>query len=350
MAFNSFGNIFRYTSWGESHGVAIGGVVDGVPANMLLSAPDIQFYLDQRRPGQSRYTTSRNESDQVEILSGVFNDRTTGAPISLLIHNKDHCSQDYSEIRDKFRPGHADFTYFKKYENRDYRAGRASARETAIRVAAGAVARKIVPMIQIRGCLVQVGEHKVRNCDWNEVTQNPFRCPDKRMVEVWSKYIDEVKEEGSSIGAIIEIHVDGVPIALGEPIYGKLDAAIAGAIMGINAVKGVEFGAGFKSVSMSGGDYVDEMLCENNEVKFLSNNNSGILGGISTGQSIVVRFVVKPTSSVKQKMQTVDINNNNVTISTEGRHDPCVGIRAVPIGEAMVACVLADYYLVNKMY
>ncbi|MBQ4874941.1 MAG: chorismate synthase [Rickettsiaceae bacterium H1] len=349
MAFNSFGNIFRYTSWGESHGKAIGGVIDGVPANILLHESDIQFYLDRRSPGQSAYTTGRKEADEVEILSGVFNEKTTGAPIGLIIYNKDHNSKDYSEIKDKFRPGHADFTYFKKYGNRDYRGGgRASARETAIRVAAGAIARKIIDKVTIKGAVIQIGEYKIKNFAWDEVNDNLFFCPDKEMKKIWSDYIIKTKEKVDSVGAVIEIHANNVPIGLGEPVYGKLDAAIAGAIMGINAVKGVEFGMGFESASMHGSNYVDEMIFEDNKVKFFSNNNSGILGGISTGQPIITRFVVKPTSSIKQNLRTMDIHNNNVEISTRGRHDPCIGIRAVPVGEAMVACVLADYYLANK--
>ena len=349
MAFNSFGNIFRYTSWGESHGKAIGGVIDGVPSNIPLSDVDIQFHLSQRRPGQSTYTTNRNEEDKVEILSGIFNGKTTGAPISLIIYNKNQSSEDYSEIKDKFRPGHADFTYFKKYKNRDHRGGgRASARETAIRVAAGAIARKIISMIKIRGAVIQIGKHKIKKFDWNEVNNNPFRSPDKDMVKIWSEYINQIRKDGDSIGSIVEIHAEKIPIGLGEPMYGKLDSAIAGAIMSINAVKGVEFGLGFQSAVYQGSNYVDEMYFKDNQINFSSNNNSGILGGISTGQTIIIRFVIKPTSSIEKKLKTIDINNNNIEILTQGRHDPCIGIRAVTVGEAMIACVLADYYLLHK--
>lgn len=349
MAFNSFGNLFRYTSWGESHGKAIGCVIDGVPAKIPLTESDIQYYLDQRKPGQSAYTTARVEDDKVEILSGVFNERTTGAPISLIIYNQDHRSKDYSEIKDKFRPGHADYTYFIKYGNRDYRGGgRASARETAVRLAAGAIARKIIHMIKIQGALVQIGKHKVSQYNWDEVHNNPFRCPDETMVKLWSDYIEEIKANNDSVGAIIKILIQEVPIGLGEPVYGKLNAAIANAIMSINAVKGVEFGSGFESIDKSGSNSADQMQFSDNQVQFLSNHNNGILGGISTGQSIDLNFVVKPTSSIGQQLKTIDINYNNTYISTKGRHDPCIGIRAVPIGEAMVACVLADYYLINK--
>ncbi len=350
MAFNSFGSIFRYTSWGESHGKAIGGVIDGVPSNIQLSESDIQFYLNQRKPGQSVYTTARQEDDNVEILSGVFEGKTTGAPISLIIYNQGQRNHDYSEIKDKFRPGHADFTYYKKYGNRDYNGGgRASARETAIRVAAGAIARKIIHGIKIQGALVQVGKYKIQEFDWEEVGNNPFKCPDKDMVRVWSDYIRELQEEGDSIGAVVELHAKNVPEGLGEPVYGKLDAKIAAAMISINAVKGVEFGAGFAGVRTKGSDYLDEMRYKNKRVEFLSNNNSGILGGISTGQDIVTRFIVKPTSSIRKVLSSIDKNNDNVGISTVGRHDPCIGIRAVPVGEAMLACVLADYYLISKM-
>ena len=349
MAFNSFGNIFCYTSWGESHGKAIGCVVDGVPANIPLVEEDIQYYLDQRKPNQSAYTTQRKEEDKVEILSGTFNEKTTGSPISLIIYNQDQRSRDYSNIKDNFRPGHADYTYFKKYGNRDYRGGgRASARETAVRVAAGAIARKIINMVTIKGALIQIGKQKIKKFDWKEVKNNPFRCPDKDMVEVWAKYIDEMREQGNSAGAIIEIHAEGVPIGVGEPVYGKLDSALANAMISINAVRGVEFGPGFAAAAMHGNEYVDQMQYKGDAVNFLSNNNGGILGGISTGQPIVTRFAVKPTSSIKQNVQSIDTSNRNVDVSTTGRHDPCIGIRAVPIGEAMMACVIADYYLASK--
>ncbi len=350
MGFNSFGNIFCYTSWGESHGKSIGGVIDGVPSNIPLTDNDIQFYLDQRKPGKSSYVSTRDENDQVEILSGVFQEKTTGTPISFMIYNKDQKSEDYDDIKDKFRPGHADFTYFKKYGNIDYRGGgRSSARETAIRVAAGAIARKIVPEIDIKGALVQIGEHKIKVFDWSEVNKNRFRCPDSSMVMVWENYLNEVKAHGESVGAIVEVRVDNVPIGLGEPVYGKLDTALTAAIMSINAVQGVEFGRGFESVLCRGGEYVDEMYCDCDRVKFLTNNNGGILGGISTGQPIKLRFVVKPTSSIAARpLKTINRCGKNTEISIKGRHDHCVGIRAIPVAEAMIACVIADYYLINK--
>ena len=349
MAGNTFGTLFRFTTWGESHGPSIGVVVDGVPPQIALAEPDIQHWLDKRRPGQSRYTTQRREPDEVKILSGVFEGQTTGTPIQLLIENVDQRSKDYRNIADRFRPGHADYTYWKKYGIRDYRGGgRASARETASRVAAGAVARKVLgPDIAIRGALVQIGPHSVDRAawDWSAVEDNPFWCPDRGMAARWADYLDGVRKAGSSAGAVIEIVASGVPAGLGEPVYDKLDGDLARAMMTINAVKGVEIGAGFGSVVLSGEQNGDEMRMQDGRVVFLSNNAGGILGGISSGQDIVVRFAVKPTSSILHPMRTVDSDGNEVEIETHGRHDPCVGIRAVPVGEAMLACVLADHLL-----
>ncbi len=349
MAGNSFGTLFRFTTWGESHGPAIGVVVDGVPPRLKLSEADIQYFLDRRRPGQSRYTTQRQEPDQVKILSGTFDGETTGTPIQLLIENTDQRSKDYRNIADRFRPGHADYTYWKKYGIRDYRGGgRASARETASRVAAGAVARKVLgPGIAIRGALIQVGPHAVdrANWDWGATAGNPFWCPDPAMAPRWAEYLDTVRKAGSSAGAVIEVVASGVPAGLGEPVYDKLDGDLARAMMTINAVKGVEIGAGFAAAALSGEVNGDEMRMHDGKVVFLSNNAGGILGGISTGQDIVVRFVVKPTSSILKPMRTVDTEGNEVEIETHGRHDPCVGIRAVPVGEAMMAVVLADHLL-----
>jgi len=349
MAGNSFGTLFRFTTWGESHGPAIGVVVDGVPPRLPLAEPDLQQWLDKRRPGQSRYTTQRQEPDQVKILSGVFEGETTGTPIQLMIENVDQRSRDYRNIADRFRPGHADYAYWKKYGVRDYRGGgRASARETASRVAAGAVARQVLgPGIVIRGALVQIGPHKIDRAawDWNAVADNPFWCPDRAMAARWADYLDGVRKSGSSAGAVIELVAEGVPAGLGEPVYDKLDGDLARAMMTINAVKGVEIGAGFAAAALSGETNSDEMRMVGGEVAFLSNNAGGILGGISTGQDIVVRFAVKPTSSILRPMRTVDAAGNEVEIEMHGRHDPCVGIRAVPVGEAMLACVLADHLL-----
>ena len=349
MAGNSFGALFRFTTWGESHGPAIGVVVDGVPPRLPLTEPDIQHWLNKRKPGQSRYTTQRREADLVRIMSGTFDGVTTGTPIQLLIENTDQRSQDYRNIADRFRPGHADYTYWKKYGIRDYRGGgRASARETASRVAAGAVARKILgPGVTIRGALVQIGPHALdRNTwDWRATEENPFWCPDAAAALRWADYLDGVRKAGSSAGAIIEIIARGVPAGLGEPVYDKLDGDLARALMTINAVKGVEIGAGFAAAALQGENNADEMRIEDGRVVFLSNNAGGILGGISTGQDIVARFAVKPTSSILRPMRTVDVDGNEIEIETHGRHDPCVGIRAVPVGEAMVACVLADHLL-----
>jgi chorismate synthase len=361
MSFNTFGHMFRFTSFGESHGAAIGCVVDGCPPRIPLTEADIQGYLDKRRPGQSRFTTQRQEPDTVKIMSGVFTGEdgrqvTTGTPIMLMIENVDQRSKDYSDIKDKYRPGHAGYTYDVKYGITDYRGGgRASARETAARVAAGAVARKIVPGMTVRGALIQMGPHKIDRArwDWNEVGNNPFFCPDAKQAKVFESYLDGVRKSGSSAGAVIEIVAEGVPAGLGAPVYAKLDGDLAGALMGINAVKGVEIGDGFATAAMSGEDNADEMrknpnLGNDGNAVFLSNHAGGILGGISSGQVIVARFAVKPTSSILTPRKTVDRYGRDTEIVTKGRHDPCVGIRAVPIGEAMVACVLADHYLMHR--
>jgi chorismate synthase len=357
MSFNSFGHLFRVTTFGESHGPAIGCVVDGCPPRIPLAASDIQPYLDKRRPGQSRFTTQRREPDAVRIVSGVLSEDagrqlTTGTPISLIIDNVDQRGRDYADIKDKFRPGHADFTYWEKYGIRDYRGGgRSSARETAMRVAAGAVARKVVPGVTIRGALVQIGKHKIERSrwDWAEAGNNPFFSPDPGIVETWTKYLDETRKAGSSVGAVIEVVAEGAPAGWGAPIYGKLDQDLAGAMMSINAVKGVEIGAGMAAAGLTGEDNADEIRMGNDgRPQFLSNNAGGILGGISTGQSIVVRFAVKPTSSILTPRRTIDRFGHDTEISTKGRHDPCVGIRAVPVGEAMMAIVLADHFLRHR--
>ena len=353
MSSNSIGKIFSFSTWGGSHGKAIGCVIDGVPSNIELSENDIQPYLDLRKPGQSKYTTQRKEDDKVEILSGVFEGKTTGHPISLIIYNNDQRSKDYSEIKDKFRPGHADFTYWKKYGIRDYRGGgRSSARETAMRVAAGAVARKVIwkkidNKVKITGALIQIGNSKINYDNWNEsyIHENDFFCPDEKIIPKWQDLISQARKDGSSLGAIIEVRASGVPAGLGEPIYDKLDSDIAKALMTINAVKGVEIGNGFGSVNEDGKTNVDEMSIKDGKPAFLSNNNGGILGGISSGQDIICRFVVKPTSSISTERKTIDINLQETTISTKGRHDPCVGIRAVPVGEAMIATTIADHIL-----
>ena len=357
MSYNTFGHMFRITTFGESHGVAIGCVVDGCPPGIPLKPEEIQAYLDKRRPGQSRFTTQRREPDEVKILSGVFEDErtngqvTTGTPIALLIDNVDQRSKDYSEIRDKFRPGHADYTYQAKYGLRDYRGGgRSSARETAARVAAGAIARKVIPGITVRGALVQLGPHNIdrTNWDWGEVDRNPFFTPDARAAAEWEVYLDGVRKSGSSCGAVIEIVASGVPAGWGAPIYAKLDQDIASAMMSINAVKGVEIGLGFAAAGVSGEENADQIRMRHGKPEFLSNHAGGILGGISTGQEIVVRFAVKPTSSILASRQTVTAQGEDTDISTKGRHDPCVGIRAVPVGEAMLAIVLADHFLMHR--
>lgn len=362
MSHNTFGHLFRVTTWGESHGPALGCVVDGCPPGLRLDEAWIQGFLDKRRPGTSRFVTQRREPDQVQIRSGVFEDEriaethggaiTTGTPISLMIENVDQRSKDYSEIRDRYRPGHADQTYDAKYGVRDYRGGgRSSARETAARVAAGAVARRVLgDDILLRGAVVQIGPHAVDRSRWAwETTEdNPFWCPDPDMVPVWEAFLDETRKAGSSAGAIVEVQASGVPAGWGAPIYGKLDAELAGAMMSINAAKGVEIGAGFDAASLSGEDNADQMRMGNEGIRFLSNNNGGVAGGISTGQDIVVRVAIKPTSSILTERQSVTSDGQNVDVRTVGRHDPCVGIRAVPVAEAMLACVLADAKLRHR--
>ncbi len=362
MSFNSFGHLFRVTTFGESHGPALGCVVDGCPPGIALSEADIQGDLDRRRPGQSKFVSQRKEPDRVRILSGVFQDErmeqqvTTGTPIALLIENVDARSKDYDEIRDAFRPGHADYAYWAKYGVRDYRGGgRQSARETAARVAAGAIARKVLDRlfgkVAIRGALVAMGTQTIdrKRWDWDEIARNPFFCPDTEAVAPWTEYLERLRKQGSSCGAAIEVVADGVPAGLGAPVYGKLDADLAAALMSINAVKGVEVGDGFASVALSGEQNADEMRKgRGKKPKFLSNHAGGILGGISTGQPIVVRFAVKPTSSILTPRKTIDTHGNETEIVTKGRHDPCVGIRAVPVGEAMMACVLADHALRHR--
>ena len=350
MSGNGFGHLFRFTTFGESHGPAIGCVVEGAPPRMPLAESDIQVWLDRRRPGQSRFTTQRKEPDTVRILSGVFEGETTGTPIGLLIENADMREKDYETIKHSFRPGHADYTYWKKYGIRDYRGGgRSSARETAMRVAAGAIARKIFgDSVRIRGAVVQMGPHRIdrESWDWDAVEDNPFWCPDRKVAQSWEGYLDGLRKEGSSIGAVVEIVAEGVPAGLGAPVYNKLDADLASAMMGINAVKSVEIGAGLRAAELRGEENADEMrMAAGDSVQFLSNNAGGILGGISTGQDVVVRFAVKPTSSILIPRKTVTQDGKDSDILTKGRHDPCVGIRAVPVGEAMMACVLADHMM-----
>jgi chorismate synthase len=351
MSHNTYGHLFRVTTWGESHGPAIGCVVDGCPPLLPLAESDIQPWLDRRRPGQSKFTTQRQEPDQVRILSGVFEGRTTGTPIALQIENMDQRSRDYREIAQQFRPGHADLTYDQKYGIRDYRGGgRSSARETACRVAAGAIARLVLPNVSIRGALVQMGPHCIDRAawDWDEVGRNPFFCPDAKAAAAWEDFLSAIRQDGSSTGAVIEIVADGVPPGLGAPLYGKLDADLAAALMSINAVKGVEIGDGFAAAALTGEANGDEMRMQDGTIAFTSNHAGGVLGGISTGQKLVARFAVKPTSSILTTMRSVDAAGQDVDISTRGRHDPCVGIRAVPVGEAMVACVLADHVLRHR--
>lgn len=353
MAGNGFGQAFRFTTWGESHGPAIGCVIDGAPPRLPLGEADIQPWLDRRRPGQSRYVTQRREPDRVRILSGTFEGLTTGTPIALTIENVDQRPRDYGEIREKFRPSHADYAYWAKYGIRDYRGGgRASARETAMRVAAGAVARKVLGGgVRIRGALVRVGARAVDRSrwDWDAVADNPFRCPDAATAALWAGDIDALRKRGDSTGATVEIVAEGVPPGLGAPVYDKLDADLARAMMSINAVKGVEIGAGFAAAEMTGRESADEMRAgESGAPVFLSNHAGGVLGGISTGQDIVIRFAVKPTSSIPVPRRTIDTSGRETEIATGGRHDPCVGIRAVPVGEAMAACVLADHLLRHR--
>ncbi|MBF0333606.1 MAG: chorismate synthase [Alphaproteobacteria bacterium] len=357
MAGNGFGQVFRFTTFGESHGPAIGCVIDGVPPRIGLSESDIQPWLDRRRPGQSRFTTQRREGDVVKILSGVFEGRTTGTSIGLLIENTDQRSKDYDEIAERFRPGHADYAYWRKYGVRDHRGGgRSSARETAMRVAAGAVARRVLDSVvggrgvSIRGAMVQMGPHGIDRAkwDWDAVLDNPLFCPDPEAAERWAEALDAIRKQGDSIGAVVEVVAEGVPPGLGDPVYDKLDADLAKALMSINAVKGVEIGDGMDVASLTGSQAADEMRMSGGQPTFLSNHAGGILGGISTGQPVVVRLAVKPTSSILVPRRTVDIHGNDVEVVTKGRHDPCVGIRAVPVAEAMVAVTLADHLLRHR--
>jgi len=358
MSFNTFGKIFRFTTWGESHGPAIGCIVDGCPPNINIKEQDIQSELNKRKPGQSKFTSQRKEDDKVQILSGIFEGKTTGTPISLIIYNKDMRSRDYETIKNKFRPGHADFTYLKKYGIRDYRGGgRQSARETASRVAAGAIAKKVLEnkigkKFKVIGAVTQLG---ILGCDtkkWNDKTirKNSLFCPDKSIIKLWEKYLLSIRKSGSSCGAIIEVRARGIPVGLGAPIYSKLDMDIASAMMSINAVKGVNIGAGMDAAFLSGEENSDEIRNIGGKTKFKSNNAGGILGGISSGQEIIASFAVKPTSSILSSRETIDKKGKNTKISVKGRHDPCVGIRAVPIGEAMMACVLLDHYLLNRAH
>ena len=356
MSFNTFGKLFRFTTWGESHGVAVGCVVDGCPPNIKIQEKDIQIELNKRKPGQSKFTTQRKEDDKVNILSGIFGGKSTGTPISMIIYNKDMRSRDYETIKNKFRPGHADYTYFKKYGIRDYRGGgRQSARETVARVAAGAIAKKVLEnkigiKYKVIGAVTQLG---ILGCDtnkWNDkiISENPFFCPDKSILKLWEKYLLNIRKSGSSCGAIIEVRARGVPIGLGAPIYSKLDMDLASAMMSINAVKGVNIGSGMSSALLTGEQNSDQISQKGKKTKFLTNNAGGILGGISSGQEIIVSFAVKPTSSILKSRKTIDKFGKNTSISVKGRHDPCVGIRAVPIGEAMMHCVLLDHYLMHK--
>ena len=356
MSFNTFGKIFRFTTWGESHGPAIGCIVDGCPPNIPVSEKDIMEDMNRRRPGKTKFTSQRKESDNVEILSGIFQGRTTGTPISMIIYNRDAKSRDYESIKNKFRPGHADFTYLMKYGIRDYRGGgRQSARETACRVAAGAIAKKVLKKLlgkkfNVTGAVTRLGILGCNKKKWSnkEIRKNPFFCPDKKSVKLWEKYLLAIRKNGSSCGAIIELRASGIPIGLGAPIYSKLDADIAAALMSINAVKGVNIGEGMDASFLSGEENSDEMIKIGKKIKFKSNKAGGILGGISSGQDIIASFAVKPTSSILKERKTIDRKGKNTKISVKGRHDPCVGIRAVPIGEAMIACVLLDHYLLNR--
>ncbi|WP_099865201.1 chorismate synthase [Pararhizobium haloflavum] len=358
MSHNTFGHLFRVTTWGESHGPALGCIIDGCPPGIRFTQAELQHWLDKRKPGQSRFVTQRREDDLVKILSGVmpeddgFTFTTTGTPISLMIENTDQRSKDYSEIARRYRPGHADYSYDVKYGVRDYRGGgRSSARETAARVAAGGIARKVVPAMTVRAALVQIGDKPInrQNWDWESVGNNPFFAPDPEIVPFWEAYLDEIRKAGSSVGAIVEVVAEGVPAGLGAPIYAKLDQDICANLMSINAVKGVEIGNGFEAARISGEENADEMrIAPDGTPMFLSNNAGGVLGGISTGQPVVARFAVKPTSSILTERRSVDADGNEVDVRTKGRHDPCVGIRAVPIGEAMLACTIADHYLRDR--
>ena len=355
MSFNSFGHLFRVTTWGESHGPALGATVDGCPPNIPLNEEMLQVWLDKRKPGQNKYTTQRREPDQVEILSGVFGGKTTGTPIQLMIRNTDQRSKDYGDIIEKFRPGHADITYWQKYGIRDYRGGgRSSARETAARVAAGGVARAVldvlVPEVKILGYMTQMGAQKIdrANVDLSEIGNNPFWSPDPQAAADWAAYLDDLRKSGNSVGAVIEVIAQGVPAGLGAPVYAKLDTDISTAMMSINAVKGVEIGAGMGAAELTGEDNADEITMGANGPEYSSNHAGGILGGISTGQDLICRFAVKPTSSILKTRKTITKSGEDAEIITKGRHDPCVGIRAVPVGEAMMACVVLDHWLLHR--
>ena len=355
MSINSFGHLFRVTTWGESHGDAIGATVDGCPPGIKLCETDIQPWLDRRKPGLNKFTTQRKESDKVQILSGTFEGVTTGTPIQLIIKNQDQKSKDYSEIANTFRPGHADLTYHLKYGVRDYRGGgRSSARETASRVAAGGIARKVLadiaPDIQINGYLVRIGKMEIdrKNFSATTIEENDFWCPDKGTVPKWEKYIKELRKSGNSVGAMIEIIAKGVPAGLGAPLYGKMDADLASGLMSINAVKGVEIGIGMEAAEIEGIENADEIFLERGKISFTSNNAGGVLGGITSGQDIVTRFAVKPTSSILSERKSISKEGSSTTVSTKGRHDPCVGIRAVPVGEAMIACIILDHFLLHR--
>jgi len=355
MSLNTFGHLFRVTTWGESHGPALGATVDGCPPGVPIDAGMIQHWLDRRKPGQNKYTTQRREADEVRILSGVFEGQTTGTPVQLMIENTDQRSKDYSDIMEKFRPGHADITYWQKYGIRDYRGGgRSSARETAARVAAGGLAREairaLLPGVQITGYMTQMGPHQIDRdrFDWDEIENNPFWVPDAKAAADWADYLDGLRKSGESVGAIIEVVARGVPAGLGAPIYGKLDTDLAAAMMSINAVKGVEIGEGMSSAMLTGTLNADEIFMGPDGPEYSSNHAGGILGGISTGQDIVVRFAVKPTSSILSTRRTITKSGEETEIITKGRHDPCVGIRAVPVGEAMMACVILDHMLLHR--
>ncbi|WP_170329793.1 chorismate synthase [Ruegeria arenilitoris] len=355
MSMNSFGHLFRVTTWGESHGPALGATVDGCPPGVEINEAMIQHWLDKRKPGQNKFTTQRREPDQVKILSGVFEGQTTGTPVQLMIENTDQRSKDYGDIMDKFRPGHADITYWQKYGIRDYRGGgRSSARETASRVAAGGLAREaikqIAPNVQITGYMTQIGPHKIdrANFDWSQIEQNPFWTPDAQAAEDWATYLDDLRKSGNSVGAVVEVVARGVPAGLGAPVYAKLDTDLAAAMMSINAVKGVEIGEGMAVAELTGEANADEIFMGQNGPQYSSNHAGGILGGISTGQDVVVRFAVKPTSSILTTRKTITKSGEETEIITKGRHDPCVGIRAVPVGEAMMACVILDHLLLHR--
>ena len=355
MSMNSFGHLFRVTTWGESHGPALGAMVDGCPPGVAVDEAMIQHWLDKRQPGQNKFTTQRREPDQVKILSGVFEGQTTGTPVHLMIENTDQRSKDYGDIMDKFRPGHADITYWQKYGIRDYRGGgRSSARETASRVAAGGLAREaikqMVPNVQITGYMIQIGSHRIDRdrFDWSQIEQNPFWTPDVQAAGDWATYLEGLRKSGNSVGAVVEVVASGVPAGLGAPIYAKLDTDLTAAMMSINAVKGVEIGEGMAAAELTGEANADEIFMGQNGPQYSSNHAGGILGGISTGQDVVVRFAVKPTSSILTPRKTITISGEETEIITKGRHDPCVGIRAVPVGEAMMACVILDHLLLHR--